>query len=51
MGAALARREARLVLDEVTKRAKGIHVTGERVPRSSALVHTFDRLPVTLDYR
>ena len=51
MGAALARREARLVLDEVTKRAKGIHVTGERMPRSSALVHTFDRLPVTLDYR
>jgi cytochrome P450 len=51
MGAALARREARLVLDEVTKRAKRIHVTGERVPRSSALVHTFDRLQVTLDYR
>jgi cytochrome P450 len=51
MGAALARREARLVMDEVTKRAKGIHVTGDSVLRSSSLVHTFDRLPVTLDYR
>ncbi|GAC1404611.1 MAG: cytochrome P450 [Mycobacterium sp.] len=51
MGAALARREARLVLDELMKRAKGIHVTGERVLRPSALVHTFDRLPVRLDYR
>jgi cytochrome P450 len=51
MGAALARREARLVLDEVSKRAKGIHVTGEPVLRPSALVHTYDRLPVTLDYR
>lgn len=51
MGAALARREARFVLDELTQRAKGIRVTGEAVPRPSALVHTFDRLPVTLDYR
>ncbi|MED5810844.1 cytochrome P450 [Mycolicibacterium sp. 050232] len=51
MGAALARREARFVLDELTARAKGIHVTGDAVPRPSALVHTYDRLPVTLDYR
>ncbi|WP_046314985.1 cytochrome P450 [Mycobacterium sp. UM_Kg1] len=51
MGAALARREARVVLDEVIKRARGIRVTGEAVLRPSALVHTFDRLPVTLDYR
>ncbi|CAA0078986.1 Methyl-branched lipid omega-hydroxylase [Mycolicibacterium vanbaalenii] len=51
MGAALARREARLVLDEVIKRAKGIHVTGTAALRPSALVHTYDRLPVTLDYR
>lgn len=51
MGAALARREARLVLAELSKRAKGFHVTGERVLRSSSLVHTFDRLPVRLDYR
>jgi cytochrome P450 len=51
MGAALARREARLLLEEVAKRAKGIHVTGEREQRASALVHTHDHLPVTLDYR
>jgi cytochrome P450 len=51
MGAALARREARIVLDELIKRSKGIHVTGERVFRPSTLVHTFDRLPVRLDYR
>jgi cytochrome P450 len=51
MGAALARREARLLLEEITKRAKGIRVTGERVQRASALVHTHDHLPVTLDYR
>ncbi|CAM2796838.1 cytochrome P450 [Mycobacterium intermedium] len=51
MGAALARREARLLLEEVTKRAKGIHVVGDRVPRASALVHTHDHLPVVLDYR
>ncbi len=51
MGAALARREACLLIEEIAKRASGIHVTGQRVPRSSALVHTHDRLPVTLNYR
>jgi cytochrome P450 len=51
MGAALARREARLLLDEIAKRAKGIHIVGERVPRASALVHTHDHLPVVLNYR
>lgn len=51
MGAALARREARFVLDEMIKRAKGLRVTGEGVLRPSALVHTYDRLPVVLDYR
>jgi len=51
MGAALARREARLLLEEIAKRAKGIHVTGQRVQRASALVHTHDRLPVVLNYR
>lgn len=51
MGAALARREARVVLDEVIKRARAIRVTGEGVLRPSSLVHTYDRLPVTLDYR
>jgi len=51
MGAALARREARLLIEEITKRARGIHVVGERRPRASALVHTHDHLPVALDYR
>jgi cytochrome P450 len=51
MGAALARREARLLLEEIIKRTEGIHVVGERVQRSSALVHTHDHLPVVLNYR
>jgi cytochrome P450 len=51
MGAALARREARFVLAEVTRRAKGLRVSGERIKRRSSLVNTFDRLDVTLDYR
>lgn len=48
MGAALARREARLTLDEIVKRAKGIEVTGQRARRPSALNNNFDMLPVTL---
>jgi cytochrome P450 len=51
MGAALARREARLTLDEIVKRAKGIEVTGERIRRPSALNNNFDLLPVTLTRR
>jgi cytochrome P450 len=51
MGAALARREARFVLAEVLRRAKGVRVTGQRIKRESTLVNTFDRLDVTLDYR
>ncbi len=51
MGAALARREARFVMAEVTRRAKGLRVTGERIRRQSSLVNTFDRLEVTLDHR
>jgi cytochrome P450 len=51
MGAALARREARLLLEEIGRRAKALHVTGERAQRASSLVHTHDRLPVTLTYR
>lgn len=51
MGPAIARLETRLLLEEITKRARGIHVVGERVQRASALVHTHDRLPVVLDYR
>jgi cytochrome P450 len=48
MGAPLARREARILMEELAKQAKGIEVTGERVPRVSSLVHTHDRLPVRL---
>ncbi|OBI03638.1 cytochrome [Mycolicibacter nonchromogenicus] len=51
MGAALARREARFVLAEVLRRARGVRVTGQRIKRESSLVNTFDRLDVTLDYR
>jgi hypothetical protein len=35
----------------VLRRAKGVHVTGQRIKRESTLVNTFDRLDVTLDYR
>jgi cytochrome P450 len=48
MGAHLARREARILLEELAQRARGIEVVGERVPRRSALVHTHDSLPVRL---
>ncbi|WP_299577239.1 cytochrome P450 [uncultured Williamsia sp.] len=51
MGAALARREARLLIDELVERTNGIRITGEAQLRASALVHTYDRLPVTLDRR
>ena len=48
MGAHLARREGRILLEELAKRARGIEVAGERIPRRSALVHTYDSLPVRL---
>lgn len=48
MGAHLARREARVLLEELARRHRGIEVVGERVPRRSALVHTHDHLPVRL---
>lgn len=48
MGAHLARREARILMEELSKGASGIRVAGERVPRRSALVHTHDSLPVEL---
>lgn len=48
MGAHLARREARILLEELVERFRGIEVTGERSPRRSALVHTHDHLPVRL---
>lgn len=48
MGAPLARREARILLEELSTRASGIEAVGDRVPRKSTLVHTHDRLPVRL---
>jgi cytochrome P450 len=48
MGAHLARREGRILLEELAKRSLRIEVTGEPVPRRSALVHTHDHLPVRL---
>jgi len=48
MGAHLARREARILLEELVCRSKGIQVVGEPVPRYSSLVRTYDRLPVEL---
>jgi cytochrome P450 len=48
MGAHLARREARILMEELSHRAKGLRVVGDRVPRRSALVHTHDSLPVEL---
>lgn len=51
MGAALARREGRVLLDQLLQRTRAIEVTGAAIPRESALVHTFDRLYVTLSYR
>jgi cytochrome P450 len=51
MGAALARLEARLLLEEIVRRANRIEVVGQRVQRASALVHTYDRLPVRLHHR
>jgi cytochrome P450 len=48
MGAHLARREGRVLLEELARRARGIEVVGDRVPRRSALMHTHDVLPVRL---
>jgi cytochrome P450 len=48
LGAHLARREARILMEELSRRASGIRVAGERVPRRSALVHTHDSLRVQL---
>lgn len=50
MGAALARREVRVLFDELAVRAKGLEVVGDREPRVSTLIHTHDRLPVRLTY-
>ena len=46
LGAHLARREVRLMLEELAKVADGIELAGEPVRRRSTLVSTFDRLPI-----
>lgn len=48
MGAHLARREGRMLLEEMVRRYEGIRIVGDRAPRPSTLVHTFDSLPVEL---
>jgi cytochrome P450 len=48
LGAHLARREGRILLEELAGRARKVEVVGEPHPRHSALIHTFDRLPVRL---
>jgi cytochrome P450 len=48
MGAHLARREARILLEELATRYRRIEVVGDPTPRRSALVHTYDSLPVCL---
>jgi cytochrome P450 len=48
MGAHLARREARILLEELAARGRRLDPMGKGEPRASALVHTYDRLPVEL---
>jgi cytochrome P450 len=51
LGAHLARREGRLLLEELAHRYRALEPAGDAVPRASTLVHTFDELPVTLVQR
>ncbi len=48
MGAHLARREARILLQELSLRCTEITPARPPQPRPSTLIHTFDTLPVTL---
>ncbi|HEY3669613.1 MAG TPA: cytochrome P450 [Acidimicrobiia bacterium] len=48
MGAHLARREARILLEEFAARGRRLDPVGEGELRSSTLIHTYDRLPVEL---
>lgn len=48
MGAHLARREGRVLLEELARRARGLERVGEASPRLSSLIHTYDRFPVAL---
>jgi cytochrome P450 len=48
MGAHLARREGRVLLEELARRASGLEQVGEGTLRASSLIHTYDRFPVRL---
>lgn len=48
MGAHLARREVRLLVEDLGRRASRIELAGEPVRRRSTLATTFDRLPIRL---
>jgi cytochrome P450 len=51
VGAHLARREGRMVLDELVRRYESIEAAGPSVARESTLVHTYDHFPVRLTPR
>jgi len=48
LGAHLARREVRLLIEELARRASRIELAGTPVRRPSSLMTTFDRLPIRL---
>jgi cytochrome P450 len=48
LGAHLARREVRLLIEELARRASRIELAGTPVRRHSSLMTTFDRLPIRL---
>jgi cytochrome P450 len=48
VGAHLARREGRVLLEELARRYTAVVPTGSAVLRSSTIVHTYDHLPVQL---
>ena len=48
LGAHLARREVRLLIEELARRASRIELAGTPVRRQSSLMTTFDRLPIRL---
>ena len=48
MGAHLARREVRILVEELAQRASGIELAGTPERRDSTIVATFDHLPVRL---
>jgi cytochrome P450 len=48
MGAHLARREVRILIEELSRRATGFELTGAPERRPSTIVSTFDHLPIRL---